>query len=255
MSAIIPDDFFENLPSDSYEAGRAMVSKISSAISSNSFVKYKYTDAIEAFELCCSFLEHQGLAFPELHFDTNEELNRRYLSHWLDSLYETFTAEIVRKDTNFARERGRERFAILSRQIFCYQFSENDITKIQAHLNELWALISTSDELEEAHRKRLLNRLEQLQEELKKKLSDLDRFWGLIGDAGTVMKQFGETTEKGLKILATITAIAKIIFATQNGAHGLPPSGSHPLLNDLVPKLSQPISPENKPAERTPIDI
>ena len=91
------------------------------------------------------------------------------------------------KKAQEALERGKERILKHSGQLFCYEFSKSDIDTIQARLNELRDIISSSEELEEGHRHRLLKRIEQLQSELHKKLSDLDRFWGLIGDAGLTL--------------------------------------------------------------------
>jgi hypothetical protein len=50
-------------------------------------------------------------------------------------------------------------------------------------INELRDELSKESELDEAHKQRLLKRLEALQKELHKKVSDLDHFCGLLGDS------------------------------------------------------------------------
>ncbi len=45
------------------------------------------------------------------------------------------------------------------------------------------------------HQQRILKRLEKLESELHKKVSDLDKFWGLIGDADVAIRKFGKNAK------------------------------------------------------------
>jgi hypothetical protein len=121
-----------------------------------------------------------------------------------------------------AFERGREIFAIKSGKLFVYEFSESDVKEIQNYINELRSLFSSSEELTEEHRRRLLRRLEQLQTELNKTMSDLDRFWGLVGDAGVAIRKFGEDSKNAALIVAAIYKLTMLIWKVQLSAHGLP---------------------------------
>ena len=62
---------------------------------------------------------------------------------------------------------------------FSYEFSQGDLEKVQVSINQIWSLISQTNGLEKDHQQRLMSRLERLQSEMHKKVSDLDRFWGL----------------------------------------------------------------------------
>lgn len=75
-------------------------------------------------------------------------------------------------------DQNRERFTALLGQQFHYFLSDADLARIQTLVNELRDEISRSTKLAEDHRKRLLSRLERLQRELHKRISDLDRFYG-----------------------------------------------------------------------------
>ena len=75
---------------------------------------------------------------------------------------------------------------------FAYEFSQGDLDRVQNLLNELRNHISEITNLEPDHKRRLLKRLESLQSELHKRVSDLDRFWGMVGDAGGVLGKLGE---------------------------------------------------------------
>lgn len=125
----------------------------------------------------------------------------------------------------------RSRFKIALSNSFAYQFSEGDLNRIQELINQLREQITIQAGLEDDHRQRLLRRLEKLQSELHKKMSDLDRFWGLIGDAGVVLGKLGNDAKP---IVDRIREVADIVWQTQSRAEELP-SGTHPPLLEQRP--------------------
>ncbi len=119
---------------------------------------------------------------------------------------------------------------------FCYEFSQGNLERIQTLINELRESIAKTDDLEKEHQQRLLRRLETMQAEIHKKMSDLDRFWGLIGDAGVVLGKLGTDAKP---IVDRIREIATIVWVTQSRAEELP-SGTHsPLLGYEVSSDSE----------------
>ena len=111
---------------------------------------------------------------------------------------------------------------------FCYEFSQGDLEKVQTLLNELRSQISTSTFFEKEHKQRLLKRLEKLQSELHKKVSDLDKFWGLVGDAGVALGKFGKDAKP---LVDRIREIAQIVWRTQARAEELPSESDFPLIS------------------------
>lgn len=112
---------------------------------------------------------------------------------------------------------------------FCYEFSQGDIERIQLLINELRNHISTAINFEKDHQQRLLMRLEKLQSEVHKKVSDLDRFWGLIGDAGVVLGKIGNDAKP---IVDRIREIADIVWRTQARSEELPSGTRPPMLEE-----------------------
>ena len=88
-------------------------------------------------------------------------------------------------------------------------------------------MIAGSDKFEEDHKRRLLNRLEKLQSELHKRISDLDRFWGLVGDAGVVLGKLGKDAKP---IVDRIRELAGIVWNAQKKSEKLPLDSNLPLL-------------------------
>ena len=102
---------------------------------------------------------------------------------------------------------------------FSYEFSDGDLEKIQELINELRGSITASDIFEQDHKARLLARLEKIQSELHKKMADLDRLWGLVGDAGVAIGKFGKDAKP---IVDRIREISDIVWRTQSRAEELP---------------------------------
>ena len=95
-------------------------------------------------------------------------------------------------------EEKKRDFAALLGSAFNFRLSHADTERIQVLINELRDLIGKDERFEEDHRRRLLTRLEDLQRELHRRLSNLDRFYGLIGDAGVLLGKFGRDAKPSL---------------------------------------------------------
>jgi hypothetical protein len=113
----------------------------------------------------------------------------------------------------------RSRFRVRLGSGFIYEFSQGDLDRVQHLINELREQISKTSALKQEHQQRLLRRLEKLQAEMHKKVSDLDRFWGLVGDAGVI---FGKLGNDGKPLVDRIKEIANIVWQTQSRAEELP---------------------------------
>ena len=123
----------------------------------------------------------------------------------------------------------RNRFRVSLGAGFVYEFSQGDLELIQGLINQLRELIGATENFEKEHRQRLLRRLERLQTEIHKKVSDLDRFWGLIGDAGVVVGKLGNDAKP---IVDRIREIADIVWRTQSRAEELPSGTKLPQLEN-----------------------
>jgi len=121
----------------------------------------------------------------------------------------------------------RTRMATALRNTFSYEFSDGDVSRVQELLNELRELINTSTMFEQTHQRRLLLRLEKLQAEMHKRVGDLDKFWGLLGDAGVALGKFGTDAKP---IVDRVREITGIVWRTQARAEELPSDAPQPLL-------------------------
>ncbi len=88
-----------------------------------------------------------------------------------------------------------------------YVFQDDDYSRMQTLINELRSLLSNSEDIHPDHKRRLLKRLEQMQRELHKVVSDLDRAMGFIVEATATLGQAAENLEPVMQRLDEMTKI------------------------------------------------
>lgn len=156
----------------------------------------------------------------------------------LENYIEAWSGEIQSRLLDHRVASLRSKFSQAFSNQFAYEFSAGDLDQIQAALNDLRVMVKEAPFFEEPHRQRLLRRLEQLQSELHKKISDLDRFWGLVGDAGVALGKFGQDAKP---IVDRIREITGIVWRTQTRAEELPSNTPGPLLGSASDEDSSPL--------------
>lgn len=121
----------------------------------------------------------------------------------------------------------KKQFSITLTNGFGYEFTEGDIARVQQLINELRNLVRDSPELDEGHKRRLLGRLEKLQSELNKKMSDIGRFYELMGDAGVALGKLGTDAKP---IVDRLRELAGIAWKSQARAEQLQTDAENPLI-------------------------
>lgn len=230
------EDFLDSLTSDPLAGTmRICVAAVQSVKGGQDWVIQDYANLIEAFTLLSEMAEAKVLPvsynFPPI------QLTQPFAEKC--SLLLTSIKEIQEKcEANSeaaALEKLRAKFRVALNSGFKYEFSQGDLEKVQALINELRQEVGASNKLGDEHKARLLRRLEALQSELHKKISDLDKFWGLIGDASVVMAKIGNDAKP---IVDRVREIADIVWRTQTRAEELP-SGT------TLPQIGH--TPSNEP--------
>lgn len=172
-------------------------------------------------------LEEYGLfhsaEIPELTGDVQADCTA--MNAFLQELSKEYGAQA----TQIRLQSTKEQYRLALEAGFAYEFSTGDLRRIQTLISELRQEIANSKLLEKDHQRRLLGRLERLQSELHKRVSDLDRFWGLVGDAGVALGKLGSDAKP---IVDRIREISDIIWRTQARAEELPSDAKRPLLTD-----------------------
>ena len=231
MTTIYNDDFLQALPSDPHDANGKMLARLTPFLSGNSAPgREEQKEVLRAFGIYQAWREHNKLPITAAPVSGSFPNTFQTVRNQISSYAATFRADDDARVATQSIESGKEWFAMQSGAMFFYEFTPDEVSEIQNQINELRQLITAATDLEEPHKARLLRRLEQLQAELNKRMSDLDRFWGLIGDAGVAIRKFGKDTKRVAAMLAAIKTITWIVWKAQLLAHQLPPDSQHPLL-------------------------
>ena len=220
------NDFIESIENDTVSATIQICERAREVLSDErEWTDVGYQAMAEAFALLCEMSEcgllPVQLDFPNLTNDSNEDSSTIY--NFLDAVLTMCKAEA----TKLRMQSLRSRFRVSLAAGFAYEFSQGDLDRVQELINELRELIANTTDLEREHQQRLLRRLERLQSEMHKKLSDLDRFWGLIGDAGVVLGKIGTDAKP---FVDRVREIADIVWQTQSRAEELPSGTKLPSL-------------------------
>lgn len=227
---IYDDEFFESLPVDKFLAGKMLCERFLNfhkrTIKPAKSTLHYYSDFIDSYAALEAFLVSKDFAYED-----------PLLSKLSDNKYqnmETILGEFTKYHTGFDQqltedeyESARNKYKGLFQNTFVYKFTDGDLKRIQTLINELRDSISESELFDEKHRQRLLMKLEELQKGLHKKVTSLDKFWGLIGEAGIVFGKFGNDVKP---LVDRIREITEIIWRTQANAEELPSGIKLPFL-------------------------
>lgn len=213
---MIDDNFVKNLPQDPVLAAGEICRKVvqtweqqgSSAVNI-------YEEYLSALGIFSALAEVYGLKFelPELTGDRSQNIQQIY------SFMRTIGTDIEKEIAKLTVQRVRDEYVAKIGRGFGYEFSDGDLKKIQELINELRNQISGSKLFEDKHRERLLKKLESLQSELHKRMSNLDKLWSLIGEAGIALGKFGKEAKPFVDL---IKEIVFIVWRTQARSEELP---------------------------------
>ncbi len=223
---VFDDEFLATFKDDPVGALNASIQKVRNSLSiGDGWTESDYSVLVEWYALLSEVIEAGMVQIHPASIELNGSLedNCKLLGQYLNAIERYCEGELSKSRL----ETLRSRFKTALGNGFSYEFSQGDLDRVQALINQLRGLISEANGLEATHKQRLMSRLEKLQAEMHKKVSDLDRFWGLIGDAGVVLGKLGTDSKP---IVDRIREVADIVWQTQSRAEELPSGTERPQL-------------------------
>ena len=225
------DEFIESLRDDPVTGTLTLCEKTIASLNrdhhSGGWDNADFDILVEAYSLLVEVIEAKLLPiafeYPRIGGSISDDCNS--INSCLYRVQKILTAEA----SKLRVESLRSKFRATLGSGFAYEFSQGDLDRVQLLLNQLRDLIANTHQLDKEHQQRLLKRLEKVQSEMHKKVSDLDRFWGLIGDAGVVLGKIGKDAKP---VVDRIREIADIVWQTQSRAEELPSGTSLPSLEN-----------------------
>ena len=189
-------------------------------------VQHEFEFFLEAFAITEALLDN----VHEINIEKPELIGPpQYLVNRLNDYFQSLKSEVDEQRVLIKSAQFTAKYQAKYGNSFSYEFSDGDLEKIQELINELRSSISASDIFEQDHKVRLLARLEKIQSELHKNMADVDRLWGLVGDAGVAIGKFGKDAKP---IVDRIIEISHIVWRTQSRAEELPSGTPMALINN-----------------------
>jgi hypothetical protein len=222
-TAFFPAKTLNSLPADNLEALAVLCGEFERFDGHARQLPEHHNDYVEALSILRAFAmarDAQIAPFPEIGPQRHQNIGS--VKAYFDQVRGSVRSELSKRHALGYFESKTEEYVSLFSRVPVYEFSESDFKRVQDLVNELRDLIGGSTLISDEHKRRLLRRLEAMRGELYRKTSDIDRFWGFLGDAGIAMRKYGDDLapiSQRVRELGTIVIGA--IFAKE-GIRALP---------------------------------
>lgn len=101
-----------------------------------------------------------------------------------------------------------------------YQLDAQDLQRMEELISQLQSALNACSVLTEPHKARLRARIERMRRELRPQVPDLDRVWGLIGDARVLIEKIGAQARPMVSRLTELGELTWRIQSRTEGLHG-----------------------------------
>ena len=231
-TAFFPARTLSSLPADNTEALAMLCAEFERFEGHARQLPEHHDDYVEALSILRAFAMARDAkleALPEIGAQRHQNISG--ISSYFGQLRTAVRSELSTRNSRTYFETKTEEYMALFVKAAVYEFSEPEFKRVQDLLNQLRDLIRGSTLISEEHKRRLLRKLEAMRGELHKKTSDIDRFWGFLGEAGIAMRKFGEDLKPiSERVLELGTIVLGVIFAKE-GIKALPEVGQILLAN------------------------
>lgn len=222
-TAFFPPRTLSGLPADNFEALAVLCAEFERFDGFARQLPEHHNDYVETLSILRGFARARNAQmepFPEL--GPQRHQNIANITAYFHQVRNAARTELSSRHARGYFESKSEEYASLFSKLAVYEFSDSDFKRVQDLVNELRDLIRDSSLITEEHKRRLLRKLEAMRGELYQKTSDIDRFWGFIGEAGIAMRKFGEDLAPiSQRVLELGGIVVGVIFAKE-GIRALP---------------------------------
>ncbi len=166
-----------------------------------------------------------GQNMADIEFSTDKAENIARIAAVIENTAQEILPKLVARSFDTISSEFKEKIGAK----FYYELSDEELSAIQSLLNELREHIANSDELDARHKRRLLKRVEGLQRELHKEVSDFDHVWGLLVESAAYL---GDAGKKAKPITDRLRDLKEIFWNNVKQREELPPKREFPELED-----------------------
>jgi hypothetical protein len=222
-TAFFPAKLLQSLPADNVEAMAALCAEFERFDGHARQLPEHHGDYVEALSILRGFAIAREInlePFPEI--GPQRHQNVANINAYFARLREQTRTELSGRYSRGYFETKTEEYVALFSRVSVYEFSEAEFKRVHELVRELREMIRASSLITEEHKRRLLRRLDAMQAELHKKTSDIDRFWGFIGEAGIAMRKFGDDLAPISERVLELGGIVITVIFAKEGIKALP---------------------------------
>lgn len=218
-SQFFSEQFLNGLPSNTDDAIIKVCNEYLKMCQKLSDTTHHNDDYIEASAIILAFFNSKEFGISDW------ESNYYALQNILKSEKESAEKRIFDRNETRHKQIQKEKYDVFfsKRNDNNYKFSDDEYEKIQVLINQLREDIKSAKKIPQNHKERLLKRLEAMQKELHKTLSNFDQFLGFWLEIGIAGRKFGEDMEpittrfgKIIVIVATVIETKEKLPALEN---------------------------------------
>jgi hypothetical protein len=211
------DEFVANLPDDPW---RAMIA-ICDRFLSIDLPARTHEAALEAYAFAMSHSQASGIGVLQgIMFGAHEGSNITKVADALNAASGNALRHLKETDVSasFMVYKARAEATLAKHHEV---LSDDEIGRIQGMIDGLRQAIHSSEVLDQRHRQRLMGRLEALQRELHKRLTNFDQMWGLLGDMGRAASKFGSDLRPLVARVQELAGVYAVAAGRTDGVEGL----------------------------------
>ncbi len=170
-----------------------------------------HDDYVEALSILRAFArarEAKLEAFPEI--GPQRRQNILNIKGYFTQLRNMAHSQLAERHAKGYFDSKTEEYLLLFSKLPVYEFGESEFKRVHELIRELGDLFRATTLVSDDQKSRLLRKLEAMRRELHRKTTDIDRFWGFLGEAAIAMRKYGEdlkpVADRVLELSALITA-------------------------------------------------
>lgn len=242
----MPKDLSEGLPADPFEALVILADRYdewykqlvpsTARVTGSDFreIENNIETAYEFVGLAQALLEAVGERSSPLDLSCDAFTRLQKISMYFSGIRTAHRGAAGRSQIERAKTKYSQRLGISQP----YEFTDGDLARLQVLVNELRDAIQGCEQISPNHKARLLARLEKLQRELHKRMSDLQDFWSVCVEASAALGQCGQNLKP---LVDRIGELMKIAYNTYLRSNQL-------LSTTPLPRIESDDSPEQGPS-------
>jgi len=191
MSELFDEEFMDKLPSDPWLAFGTIAARFEEGARGAISLKDNYAKSVEALLIaklyCAEYLrELKHFDFEPTVTDIENAIGQ------VESAFKAANDVVAARDATNSYEDMEARAAALVGKVNAIEFTDGDLKRIQVLIDEMRSIVTDTEEVEQRHRQRILDKLEGLQKSLHKRMTKADEVWLLLPAVGLSLGQFGK---------------------------------------------------------------